>query len=167
MAAIIRRIEQKDNTEVASLIRNVLVEHNVPKVGTAYADVSLDWMYDKYHASKSVYYVIEDGSKILGGAGIAPLDNGPEDTCELQKMYFLAEARGKGLGEEMMRQCLEAARDFGFKRCYLETMPYMQNAQKLYLKSGFVYLDAPMGNTGHTECPVWMVKDLTLTANAD
>lgn len=162
MAVIIRKIEQKDNVEVASVIRNVLLEHNVPKVGTAYADVSLDWMFEKYDASKSVYYVVEESSKILGGAGIAPLDNGPEDTCELQKMYFLAEARGKGLGETMMQKCLASAREFGFERCYLETMPYMQNAQKLYLKSGFKYLDAPMGDTGHTECPVWMVKDLTL-----
>jgi putative acetyltransferase len=162
MGLLIREIERKDNAEIASLIRAVLLEHNVPKVGTAYADVSLDWMFEKYNTSKSVYYVIDEGSKILGGAGIAPLDNGPGDTCELQKMYFLAEARGKGLGEAMMQKCLASARDFGFKRCYLETMPYMQNAQKLYLKSGFEYLDAPMGDTGHTECPVWMVKDLTL-----
>jgi putative acetyltransferase len=75
-------------------------------------------------------------------------------------MYFLAEARGLGLGSQMMSQCLEAAKDFGFKRCYLETMPYMHDAQKLYKKSGFDYLDAPMGDTGHSSCPVWMLKTL-------
>jgi putative acetyltransferase len=39
-------------------------------------------------------------------------------------------------------------------------MPFMHAAQKLYTKSGFEYLDAPMGCTGHNSCPVWMLKDL-------
>ena len=29
------------------------------------------------------------------------------------------------------------AKEFGFKQCYLETMPYMTAAQKLYKKNGF------------------------------
>lgn len=160
MNIIIRKIEQRDNPEVAQVIRTVLIEHNVPKVGTAYADVSLDCMYETYTTDKSVYYVVENQGKIIGGAGIAPLENGPTDTCELQKMYFLSEARGLGLGSKMMDKCLESARSFGFKRCYLETMPYMEAAQKLYRGTGFEYLDAPMGNTGHSSCPVWMIKQL-------
>src|SRR5690606_12197722 len=102
---------------------------------------------------------VKDG-RIIGGAGIAPLENGPADTCELQKMYFLKEARGLGLGSKMMDVCLHSAVEMGYKKCYLETMPYMEGAQKLYKKSGFTYLDAPMGNTGHGSCPVWMIKQL-------
>ena len=60
----------------------------------------------------------------------------------------------------MMEKCLDAARVFGFTRCYLETMPYMTDAQKLYKKYGFEYLDTPMGATGHSSCPVWMLKTL-------
>ncbi|MGV3461080.1 MAG: GNAT family N-acetyltransferase [Flavobacterium sp.] len=161
MPATIREIKREDNPAIAGVIRTVLIEHNVPKVGTAYADASLDWMFEKYDDPKSVYYVIEENAIIAGGAGIAPLDNGPDDVCELQKMYFLAQSRGKGLGEAMISQCLAEARKLGFRRCYLETMPYMEKAQRLYLKCGFRYLDAPMGDTGHTECPVWMVLDLT------
>jgi putative acetyltransferase len=41
-------------------------------------------------------------------------------------------------------------------------MPYMEAAQKLYVKSGFEYLDAPMGDTGHCSCPVWMIKQLII-----
>ena len=33
-----------------------------------------------------------------------------------------------------------------------------ERLQKLYKKAGFQYLDAPMGNTGHYSCPVWMLK---------
>jgi putative acetyltransferase len=75
-------------------------------------------------------------------------------------MYFLPEARGLGLGIELMQKCLAKAKEFGFESCYLETMPYMEAAQKLYNKVGFEYLDKPLGNTGHTSCPVWMLKKL-------
>ena len=160
MEISIRKIEQKDNAEVAALIRNVLIEHNVPKVGTAYADAALDCMFETYSAPNAQYFVVESNGRLIGGAGIAPLENGPSDTCELQKMYFLPEARGTGSGAAMMEKCLNSAREFGFSQCYLETMPYMEAAQKLYRKSGFEYLDAPMGNTGHTSCPVWMIVKL-------
>ncbi len=160
MSITIRKISKEDNTAIAKVIRDVLIEHNVPKVGTAYADASLDRMFETYDQPNSVYFVVEKDGRIIGGAGVAPLENGPADTCELQKMYFLAEARGLGIGSQMMDNCLQGATAFGFSQCYLETIPYMEAAQKLYLKSGFTYLDAPMGDTGHSSCPVWMLKQL-------
>ncbi len=47
-----------------------------------------------------------------------------------------------------------------YKNCYLETMPYMEAAQKLYKKNGFTNLEGPIGNTGHYSCNVWMLKKL-------
>ena len=157
---IIREIQKKDNPEVANVIRTVLIELNVPKVGTAYADPQLDYMFEAYSEPKSLYFVVEHEGRIIGSAGIAPLENGTPEVCELQKMYFLPETRGLGIGSKMMEMCLEKAKAFGFSQCYLETMPYMEAAQKLYVRSGFEYLDAPMGCTGHNSCPVWMIKQL-------
>jgi putative acetyltransferase len=157
---IIREIQKEDNEQVAAVIRQVLIELNVPKVGTAYADPQLDSMFEAYENVKSVYYVIENKRKIMGGAGIMQLENSDSTICELQKMYFLPEARGLGLGTQLMEKCLWSATTFGFEKCYLETMPYMIAAQTLYKKVGFEYICAPMGNTGHTSCPVWMLKDL-------
>ena len=157
---VIRKIKKEDNQEVAQLIRSVFDEMEIPKVGTAYEDPCLDLMFEEYNKPKSVYLVVENEGKIVGSAGIAPLENGDPKVCELQKMYFLPETRGLGIGSKMMEKCLEKARNFGFEKCYIETMPFMHAAQKLYKKSGFEYLDAPMGNTGHCSCPVWMLKDL-------
>ena len=42
----IRKIESIDNQAVAELIRAVFDELNIPKVGTAYADVYLDFMFE-------------------------------------------------------------------------------------------------------------------------
>lgn len=157
---VIREVTLADNRQIAQVIRDVLIEFGVPKIGTAYADASLDFMTETYGDNQSVYFVIEDHGKIIGGAGIAPLDNFEGNVCELQKMYFLPEARGKGLGIKMMQKCLEKAIVFGFEKCYLETMPYMDDARKLYAKVGFESLDKPMGNTGHYSCNVWMIKAL-------
>ena len=157
---IIRLIEKKDNPQITKMVRSVLEELGAPKVGTAYADEALDSMYENYQKPKSAYFVVEQNNKIIGGAGVAQLDNFEGNICELQKMYFLTEARGRGIGAQMMEFCIAKSREFGFEKIYLETMEYMTHAQKLYKQSGFEYIDGPMGGTGHYSCPVHMLKRL-------
>ncbi|WP_438424500.1 GNAT family N-acetyltransferase [Aquimarina macrocephali] len=157
----IRAIQLKDNKVIASVIREVLIEMGVPKVGTAYEDKSLDSMYETYDYSRMQYYVVEEEGEIIGGAGIAPLEGEVAgDICELQKMYFLPQARGKGVGYKMINRCLDFAKEQGYAKCYLETMPYMESARKLYKKVGFIPLEEPIGDTGHYSCQAWMIKDL-------
>lgn len=157
---IIREIQKGDNEQIAAVIRQVFVNDNFPKTGTAFADPQLDAMFETYKQPKAIYYVVDDNGKLIGGAGVSQLENSKENICELQKMYFLPEARGKGVGLQMIQKCLESATEFGYEKCYLETLPEMLAAQKLYTKVGFEYLCEPMGNTGHSTCPVWMIKAL-------
>ena len=157
---IIREIQKKDNVEIAAIVRNVLMEMGAPKVGTAYADPYLDSLFEVYTVPKSIYFVIEKDGKIIGGAGVMQLDNSDENICELQKMYLLPEGRGLGLGKSLIDNCIEKATEFGFESCYIETMTYMEDAQKLYKKVGFYNLDKQLGNTGHSSCQVWMLKKL-------
>ena len=159
-AIAIREIQSEDNEQIAAVIREVFISDGYPKTGTAFADKQLDFMFEAYDKPRSAYFVIEENGKIIGGAGVAQLDNSSENICELQKMYFLQEARGKGIGFKMIQKCLEKAVGFGYAKCYLETLPEMLAAQHLYQKSGFEYLSSPLGNTGHTTCPVWMIKIL-------
>ena len=65
----IRPIEASDNKLLAVAIRSVLIEMGVPKVGTAYADVELDAMFETYLDERAIYYVVYEGENILGGAG--------------------------------------------------------------------------------------------------
>ncbi|MGM5471030.1 GNAT family N-acetyltransferase [Flavobacteriaceae bacterium LMO-SS05] len=157
---VIREITTKDDRQIAEVIRSVLIEFGVPKVGTAYADTVLDCMAETYNKPTSAYFVVEDQGRVIGGAGIAQLDHFEGRVCELQKMYFLPEARGKGLGRQMMEICLQKAKSVGFEHCYLETLPYMEDARKLYAKVGFRSLESRMGDTGHYSCNLWMLKDL-------
>lgn len=156
----IRPLLPEDGPHIAGIIRQVLVEFGVPRKGSAYADPSMDALYRYYQAPRSMYWVLTDGTALFGGGGLAPLENGAPGVCELQKMYFRKEVRGQGWGERILQMALEKAFVYGFQECYLETMPYMKAAQALYQRFGFRYLDAPMGNTGHTVCSVWMSKPL-------
>jgi putative acetyltransferase len=156
----IREIKLEDNFKIARVIRAILIEFGVPKVGSVYADKTLDILYETYDIEKANYWVIEKDNKIYGGAGINQLDNYNGNVCELQKMYFMPEARGIGLGSKMIDFCLQKAKEFGYEQCYLETLPYMEDARKLYRKVGFNNLDAPLGDTGHYSCNLWMIKDL-------
>lgn len=157
---VIREIQAKDNAAMANLIRSVLEELNVPKVGTAYEDKALENLTAAYAAENVAYFVLENEGEILGGAGIGFLPGADSGVCELQKMYFSASARGKGWGDLMMNSCLDAAKKFGYQQVYIETMPYMKAAQKLYVRHGFHYIDHPLGNTGHYSCPVYLLKSL-------
>ena len=159
---IIREITKEDNQQIAAVIRNVFIADNFPKTGTAFADTQLDFMFEAYDKPRATYFVVEGNGKIIGGSGVSQLESSDENICELQKMYFLQEARGKGIGFQMIKKCLEKATEFGYSSCYLETLPEMLTAQHLYIKAGFEYLFAPIGNTGHTTCPVWMIKKLTV-----
>ncbi|MGA1029669.1 MAG: GNAT family N-acetyltransferase [Flavobacteriaceae bacterium] len=156
----IRPIRPADNLLLAKVLRTVLLEMGVPKIGTAYADPELDCLFETYQKKRTQYFVIEHNHTLLGGAGIAPLPNAPKGVCELQKMYFLPQARGKGWGYQMIETCLQFAHQNNFDQCYIETMPNMKAAQKLYQQIGFDYLDSPLGNTGHFSCSVWMLKPL-------
>ncbi|MBX2827883.1 MAG: GNAT family N-acetyltransferase [Flavobacteriaceae bacterium] len=157
---IIRPIKIEDNKAVGDIIRSVLIDFGVPKVGTAYEDTSLDCMFETYQKEGSAYYVVEENGKVIGGGGVAQLDHYDGPVCELQKMYFLPEARGRGLGTQMIDTCLNAAKKLGYEKCYLETMSYMEAATKLYNKYGFETLEGPMGDTGHYACGVHMLKAL-------
>lgn len=157
---IIREIDSKDNEQMARVVREVILEMGAPKTGTAYEDKALDDLYQTYQKERAVYYVVEHKGQVVGGGGIAQLDNFEGNTCELQKMYFLPMARGKGLGSKMIQQCLDKAKEFGFEQCYLETMPYMTAARALYQKNGFSQIEGPMGDTCHYSCDVWMLKKL-------
>ena len=157
---LIREIQQKDNESIAKVIRDIFYELDAPKVGTAYADPILDTLYEVYQAPRSKYYVVEKEGKVVGGCGVAPLENGDTEVCELQKMYFAPEIRGTGFAEKIIEKCLEYAKAQGFAICYLETLSFMTAAQKLYKRIGFENICGPMGNTGHSSCEVWMTKKL-------
>ncbi|CNI06066.1 GNAT family N-acetyltransferase [Yersinia bercovieri] len=158
---LVRPILAADNLAIANVIRDVSAEFGLSAdKGYTVSDPNLDHLFELYSQPRSAYWVVEVDGNIAGGGGIAPLSGGDTDLCELQKMYFLPLLRGKGLAKQLALQALEFARQQGFGRCYLETTASLTSAVGLYEKLGFEHIDGPMGNTGHVDCEVTMLKTL-------
>ena len=157
---IIREIKPEDNLHICKVIRDVFVELKLPLVGTAYQDDETESMYKSYQNKNERYFVIDFNGQVLGGGGVKALNQGNEDTCELQKMYFSKNIRGLGLGKKMLETCLDFAKTSNYKFCYLETINELTSAIKLYDKFGFNRIDGPIGNTSHYSCDVHMIKNL-------
>jgi putative acetyltransferase len=157
---MVRLIRNSDNLKVASIIRTVMPEYGATGQGFAIHDSEVDDMFSAYSKPRSAYYLYEEDGAVLGGGGIAQLQGGDTDTCELKKMYFLSAGRGKGLGQQVLDACLQAARNFEYRYCYLETFNTMTLAMKLYERNGFERIKGPLGNTGHFACDTFYLKKL-------
>lgn len=157
---LVRIIQPGDNEALARIIRTSLAEFKANKPGTVYFDDRTDHLFEEFKIAHSIYYVAECDGEIMGGAGIYPTANLPEGTCELVKLYLASNARGKGIGKLLLKKCITVAKEMGYKSMYLETMPELKVAIPMYERFGFTYLTGPQGNSGHTGCDVWMIKDL-------
>jgi putative acetyltransferase len=157
---LIRTIQPGDDKALATIIRDTLTEFKANKPGTVYFDETTDHLSVIFKTSGSIYFVAVLDGEILGGSGIYPTANLPEGTCELVKLYLSSKARGKGLGKTLLQKCVAAAKEMGYKKIYLETMPELTIAIPMYEKLGFTYLQAAQGSSGHTGCDVWMIKEL-------
>lgn len=157
----IRHIQQSDNSALAKIIRDTLTEFGANHPGTVFYDAATDALFELFQQPLAAYFVAEtDDRQVVGGGGIYPTDGLPEDTCELVKMYLVPEVRGKGIGKTIIEKCVQTAKEFGFQRIYIESMPELKRALKVYELFGFTYLSAPLGNSGHFGCELWMTKEL-------
>lgn len=156
----VRPIQSRDDARMAEIIRTVMPEFGASGAGFAINDPEVDWMSRSYAQPRSAYWVVERDGVVEGGGGVAPLEGGDADTCELRKMYFLPSLRGLGAGAQVIQLSLDAARAFGFKRCYLETLGGMDAAMRLYERTGFKRIAKPMGNTGHGGCNTFYLLEL-------
>jgi len=159
-AFVLRDVTPADDAAVASIIRTVMPTFGCSGEGFAIHDPEVNGMSAAYAKPGCRYWVVEREGRVVGGGGIAPLEGGDGKTCEVRKMYFLEEARGHGLGAQLLTKALATAKDLGYTTVYLETMSNMTDARKLYERNGFHPLTKPMGNTGHFGCNSWYAKTL-------
>lgn len=145
---------------LALIIRNSLKEHNAHKPGTVYFDESTDHVSTLFTPNNSAYFVLEVNGEVAGGGGIFPTEGLEADTCELVKMYLSKNFRGKGYGQLLLNTCVTAAKENGFTKMYIETMPELKAAIAMYKKNDFIFIPGPLGSSGHTGCDVWMLRYL-------
>jgi len=160
----IRPIELADVPALLEIIADSRREYGIDAKGVALLEPADHALYATYHRQRTLYFVALLGGEIVGGAGVAPLEGSDPLTCELQRMYLRADARGRGIGDALLERCLAAARQFLYVRCYLETVTQMQAALEFYGRHGFRDLQAPLGRTGHEHNDRWLMRTLRASA---
>ena len=155
-----RLIEPADNVEIARVIRGALEEFGVNQPGTVYTDPSTDHLFELFRQEKSIYWIAEDNAQIIGGCGVFPTEGLPEGYGELVKLYLHRDARGQGIGKELMLKSIQSAKEMGYTHLYLESLPELNQAVELYKKVGFQLLPNRMGDSGHFACDLWMVLEI-------
>ncbi|MFW5707871.1 MAG: GNAT family N-acetyltransferase [Bacteroidota bacterium] len=161
MRIILRQVVPTDNLALARMIRFVFEEHGAPQHGTVYSDPTTDALYELFRQPGSVLWVAELNGMPLGCCGIYPTPGLDDDCAELVKFYLAGEARGRGTGRALMQKCVDSAREMGYSRLYIESLPEFSKAVRIYEKIGFKYLDQPLIQSEHPSCTIWMVKELS------
>jgi putative acetyltransferase len=115
----------------------------------------IDDVRSHYFDNKGTFLVLVDDGKVVGSGGIRRLS---DEICELKRMWFLKDYRGRGLGMRMAQMLLDFAKNTGYKKVRLDTTDERKQAQaiKLYKQLGFYFIERY--NDG--SCTVFMEKML-------
>ena len=121
-----------------------------------YDDMSdLDSVHSHYFDNNGTFLVLIDDGRVVGSGAIRRLS---DDICELKRMWFLKDYRGRGLGIKLAQMLLDFAKETGYKFVRLDTGNEEKQAQaiKLYKRLGFYFISRY--NDG--PCTVFMEKML-------
>lgn len=88
----------------------------------------------EYAAPKGAFILAELDGRYVACIGVRPF---ADDVGEIKRLYVAPAARGSGLGRTLVEQIISRARDLGYRSLLLDTLPFMKQAQALYLSMGF------------------------------
>lgn len=100
----------------------------------------IDDVQSHYFDNNGTFLVLSDDGRVVGCGAIRRLK---DDICELKRMWFLKDYRGRGLGTKITQMLLDFARITGYKKVRLDTTDEQKQAQalKLYQRLGFYFIE--------------------------
>jgi GNAT superfamily N-acetyltransferase len=97
----------------------------------------------KYAAPLGRVLLSFDGDQLVGCGAMRPIDS---TSAEMKRLYVRPAGRGQQLGRRLAGELCTIARDAGFARICLDTLPHMAVAQQLYASLGFKPIPAYVFN---------------------
>ncbi|NMG55575.1 carbonate dehydratase [Aromatoleum aromaticum] len=108
-----------------------------------------------YGAPQGRLFYAEIDRQPAGCVGIRPFSDG---ICEMKRLYVEPALRGLGVGRELVLAAIRAAKEIGYRRILLDTLPTMRIAVKLYRELGFT--EAPAYYPTPIEGTLFLALDL-------
>jgi ribosomal protein S18 acetylase RimI-like enzyme len=140
---------------------SLVIRPFAPEYAKAFQDLNLEWLrtyfyvepYDKEVLGKPETYIIDKGGSIffavdkdviLGTVALMPTTE--SSVLELTKMAVLPEVRGKGIGQILLKHCIDFSRSHNYRALVLYSNTRLENAIYLYRKYGFTELELEADN---------------------
>lgn len=103
--------------------------------------------FDQEMAGLPDMYNPKDGGLFIAyleakAVGIAGLRRFSVTDAEVKRMFVKDEAKGMGIGKQLLRKCIETAKTLNYQSIKLDTAAFMHAAIKLYTDHGFVEIPA-------------------------
>jgi len=113
-------------------------------------DVELDELEKKFGPPAGRLVLCLDVDEPAACVGIKRFN---DEICELKRLYVRPQYRGHRLGEKLTLMMMDEARSAGYSRMYLDTLPGLKTALKIYRSMGFYdierYYDNPVKDGIH------------------
>ena len=119
--------------EARRLVREYAASLNVDLSFQNFA-AELQHFTTEYAAPTGAFILAEERGHCLACIGLRPFS---DDVGEIKRLYVVPAARGRGLGRVLVERIIVVARQIGYRSLLLDTLPFMQEAQALYLSLGF------------------------------
>ena len=107
---------------------------------------------DSYMPPTGALLLATRAGQLAGSVAMRELETG---ICEMKRLYVRADFRGLGVGRELAVAIIDAAGDMGYRHMRLDTLPGMDDAQRLYRTLGFreiaAYYESPVSGTRYLE----------------
>ena len=129
---IIRPYEPGDDEAVSEVVRQVFEEYGFPWQPERYNADTAD-IQTHYLSKGGAFWVAAFNGLVVGAGGFLPKC---DQRCELHRLYFLKEHRGKGIGGKMLRTIAEEARRKGFTHMEFWSDKLLTTAHKVYERYG-------------------------------
>jgi ribosomal protein S18 acetylase RimI-like enzyme len=110
----------------------------------------------KFAAPGGRILLAQNEGQVIGCAAMRPLDG---TTCEMKRLYIRPSGRGQQVGKQLATLICRIAKEAGYTRIRLDTLPSMEAAQQLYASLGFKPIPAYVFNP--IAGAIFMERDLT------
>ena len=110
-----------------------------------------------YSAPQGRLFFAEIAGQPAGCVGVRPLPDS-DGVCEMKRLYVAPEARGHGVGATLAMAAIKVAKEIGYKKLMIDTLPSMRMAVKLYRELGFT--EAPAYYKTPVEGTMFLALDL-------